>query len=348
MTTDLMGNPLFTHTDDDGLSVDDIEVSFEETDGDDVEIEVVDDRPPEDRVEPRDPSRNSEDDDFDKELHEDEIKALGAKNANRFRRLQYEYHEQRRAREAAERMQNEAVSYAQSVQKMNDDLKKLLSDGEEVLLSEVRSRAKADLERAKVEYRRALDSDDQERIVNAQIALQEAIVESRGAENFKIDPVPQSPAPPPVAPKAQDPKFESWREKNRWFGNDKSLTEYAISLHNDIVKKGSITVSSEEYYNQIDREMRLAFPSVFPASNGYMSDKKAPVGRETQGEVEPAGNRKPPAVVAPASREGKRIPNKVQLTATEKRLAERLRVPIKDFALQKLRLAQAESKGEGR
>ena len=78
-----------------------------------VEIEVVDDRPAEDQVSPRDPDRAS---DFDPD---EEIAEVGGRAAKRIKQLRYEYHEQRREKEAAERMREEAVQYAQQVGQQN-------------------------------------------------------------------------------------------------------------------------------------------------------------------------------------------------------------------------------------
>ena len=99
--------------------------------GSEVEIEVIDDRPEADRVAPRDVS-SGENDDFDSEIEHADKKV-----GNRINRLRYEYHEQRREKEAAHRMKEEAVAYAQSVAQQNNELKNLLQRGEDVLLSEI-------------------------------------------------------------------------------------------------------------------------------------------------------------------------------------------------------------------
>ena len=94
-------------------------VVFIDDDGDEFEVTIVDDRPVADQVEPRNEDQNANDDDFDADLTGDEQKSAGPRVTKRIGRLRYEYHEQRRAREAAERMQQEAVRFAQQQQGEN-------------------------------------------------------------------------------------------------------------------------------------------------------------------------------------------------------------------------------------
>ena len=73
-------------------------------DGDEIEVSVVDDRPGDDQVSPRDPDRSVS---FDADS---EIENLGGRAGKRIKQLRYEFHEQRRAKEEADRMRTEAVN----------------------------------------------------------------------------------------------------------------------------------------------------------------------------------------------------------------------------------------------
>ena len=79
------------------------------------EVEIVDDRPEEDRVAKRNESAttNVEDDD-------DEAKNYSEKVQKRIKALKYDYHEERRAKEEASRLQEEAINYAKKLQKENE------------------------------------------------------------------------------------------------------------------------------------------------------------------------------------------------------------------------------------
>ena len=77
----------------------------------DMEIEVVDDRPMEDRVPPRAEAEPSpSDDDSD-----DEAAEYSERVQKRIKKLKYDYHEERRAKESADRERDEAVGFAQRV-----------------------------------------------------------------------------------------------------------------------------------------------------------------------------------------------------------------------------------------
>ena len=89
----------------------------------------------------------------------------------RIKRLKYEYHEERRAKEAAERMSQEAVRFAEHSSKENKELKGLLQRGEKALLSEMKTRADSDLLRARAQYKVAYETGDPEAIVKAQESL---------------------------------------------------------------------------------------------------------------------------------------------------------------------------------
>ena len=105
---DLMGNSLTEP------------ISDMSEDSPDVEVSVVDDRPEEDQVAPRDDERAKG---FDPD---EEIADIGGRAGKRIKQLRYEYHEQRRNKEAAERMREEAVGYAQNMAHQNAQLRELL------------------------------------------------------------------------------------------------------------------------------------------------------------------------------------------------------------------------------
>ena len=79
---------------------------------DDLDIQVVDDRPPEDQRAPRAINPN---DTFDIDA---EIEGIDEDAKEHIKRLKYEYHEQRRAKEEATRLRDEAVQYAQQEMKI--------------------------------------------------------------------------------------------------------------------------------------------------------------------------------------------------------------------------------------
>ena len=282
---------------------------------DDIEISVVDDRPDDDQVPARDESRAKP---FDVD---EEIEEVGGSVNNRIKRLKYEYHEERRSKEAAERMREEAVRYADNIAKENVELKTILHRGEKVLLSEIKGRADGELDRARKEYKSAYESGDADALIKAQEALNQSQYQlSRASE---AQPTVQDPAtvPPPPQPAPVDPKLQSWLKENAWFGNDEELTSFAYGVHEKLVKKDGIDPRSEEYYSRIDKRMRDVFPGKF--ENGM-------------GAEEPAASSRASSVVAPANRSSGK-PRQVQLTSTQVALAKRLGITPQQYAHQLLK-----------
>ena len=90
------------------------EVSQDESDSEvsDIEYEIVDDRPPEDRRPPKAETASQNEDD-------DELSGYSEKVQKRINKLRYEQNEERRQREASERMRDEAVKVAQVLANKN-------------------------------------------------------------------------------------------------------------------------------------------------------------------------------------------------------------------------------------
>jgi GH15 family glucan-1,4-alpha-glucosidase len=60
-----------------------------------------------------------------------------------------------------------------------------------------------------------------------------------------------------------DPKAEEWAKRNTWFGENKAMTYTAFDIHNTLVEIEKIDPKSDEYYNELDRRMRIEFPHKF-------------------------------------------------------------------------------------
>jgi len=285
-------------------------------DDDGFEIEVVDDTPEEDKGKPRraegvDP----------KVPDDDEIQSYSEGVQKRIKQLKFEYHGERRAKEEAARLQEEALKYAQQVQQENQRLLKTLEDGEGVLVNQAKGRVAAELDKAKAAYKAAYETGDPDALIEAQEKLTMLQNEKMRYENYKPQPrqqqVPQpqyqQPTPKPNRPSE---RALQWAQRNDWFEKDSEMTGYAYGLHEKLVKSG-VAPDTEEYYNQIDNAVRRVFPDRF---DDVSFEETAPQ-RQT-------GN-----VVAPAARSGKK-PRKVQLTSTQVSLAKRLGLSNEQYAAQ--------------
>ena len=60
-----------------------------------------------------------------------------------------------------------------------------------------------------------------------------------------------------------DPMAEDWAAKNRWFGTDRAMTFTAFEIHKDLVEKEGYDPKSNEYYEEIDKRIRVDFGHKF-------------------------------------------------------------------------------------
>ena len=280
------------------------------------EVEIVDDRPEEDRVAKRNESATTKVEDDD-----DEAKNYSEKVQKRIKSLKYDYHEERRAKEEASRLQEEALNYAKKLQKENDELRKSLSDGESVLINQAKGRVDAELEKAKKDYKEAYESGDPDKLVEASSELARIQSEKQRVDSYvppkpqqpkkQETPIPQQPQKPQVSQRALD-----WANDNTWFNKDSRMTSYAFGVHEELVKKG-VVGDSEEYYKEIDREMRKVFPDKFDDVNEDEETQQSQTG----------------IVVAPTKRSAKK-PRTVRLTSTQVNLANRLGLTKEQYAAQ--------------
>lgn len=276
------------------------------------EIEVVDDTPEKDQG--RTLLREAP-----AEVTEDELsKYSDQKLKDRLAHLGKGYHEERRAKESATRERDEAFRMAQSVVEENKRLQGSLASNQSALLDQAKRVVASEIEDAKREYKQAYEAGDTEALVTAQGKLTNASIKADRVQNFKpapvqepknvVQPVPQVQQVPQV-----DAKTRDWQEQNPWFGDNRKMTAYALSLHEDLVDSG-VRVSSEEYYQNIDADMKKRFPESFAEEPA-----EAKSSQRTKSNI-----------VAPASRST--APKKVVLTQTQVNIAKRLGVPLELYA----------------
>jgi hypothetical protein len=279
----------------------------------DIEVEVVDDTPTEDQVAPRDQEAAA---DFD--ISEDEIGQYSDRVQKRIKRLKYEFHEQRRARETAERQNQEAVAHAQRIVQENRELKGLLQKGNEALFKATEAKTDSELQMAEKDFREAYDAGDTDRIIEAQKRVNDAQYSRRSVEEMRPVERENSPVAQPQQPEytpPPDPRAIEWLRDNPWFGQDKEMTSFAYGLHEKLVVDERVSPQSEEYYQRIDERVRQVFPDHF--------DGAEPPREEAA--------RK--SVVAPATRAGK-APRKVSLTKNQVDLAKKLGLTAEQYANQ--------------
>lgn len=288
---------------------------------DQLEIEVEDDTPEQDRGREPMPKEVVE------ELEQDELEEYSDKVKVRLKQMKKVWHDERRAKEAAYREQQEAIEFARKVAEENKRLKAMYASGEKEYATSVQNAAALELEMAKKAYREAYDSGDGERLVDAQQAMQDANLKLHSAKNFRPTTlheeefaVQQHQERQP-APNQPDRRAMAWQERNPWFGQDEEMTAAALGLHEKL-KRNGVVVGSDEYYATLDKTMRKRFSENFEDSE---PETKASQPRT-----------KPSTVVAPATRSTS--PNKVRLKASQIQLAKKLGLTPEQYAREALKL----------
>jgi len=292
-----------------------------------IEVEVVDDRPEEDR---KSPKRNTED---------SEVNDLSESANKRIKKLKYDYHEERREKEKAERLRDEAVNYAKNTVNENQRLNRLLGSGQQELVKQAKQKAEFAKQAATQNYKKAYEDGDADGIAKAQQILTEATFASQQAEQIPQQlanqliqqerneraqqPVQQQPPQQPLDIPQPDKKAVAWQQDNNWFGSDEEMTNFAYGVHSKLIKE-NVDPTSKEYYDRVDKRMREVFPQEFDTEDSYQ-EVADPV------ETRKSPNR-PPNVVAPATRNNGARPHKVKLTATQVTLARKLGITPEQYA----------------
>tara|TARA_R100000656_G_scaffold51329_1_gene41121 strand:- start:1435 stop:2430 length:996 start_codon:yes stop_codon:yes gene_type:complete len=286
-----------------------------------IDIEIIDDV--EEKPEKKD-KVFAEDVKKDKEVDE-EILNVDKGVQKRIDQLTAKHHEERRQKEQAAKLRDEAIVYAQRVKSENDRLNRLVSDGQQYLGKQAEERAGFAKIAAQQKYKEAYEQGNTDEMVAAQDALTRATMDAASAEQFNAR-IPEEQfmqqqqeqqfIPQQQTPPRPDDKAISWQAKNQWFGNDSEMTSFAYGVHEKLVREENLDPRSDEYYEKIDTRMRDVFPDFFGSNASAVSANSQS------------------SVVAPATRNNGAKPRKVQLTATQVALAKRLGVTPEQYANQ--------------
>lgn len=299
---------------------DEIDEKGEKESSTEIEIEIEDDTPEEDRGREPLPSNLKE------ELEQDEIEAYDENVKKKLKQMRKVWHDERREKESALREQQEAIALAQRLLEENKRIKTILTTGEKEYAATVQNSANMELEMAKKAYKEAYESGDTDKVLDAQQALQLANIKLIQAKNFRMPSLQEEELPVQQQPVQRQPvqhvpepdqKAVAWQKRNDWFGQDKGMTAFALGLHEDLRDNG-VEVGSEEYYSALDKNMRKRFPEKFADESNKGSRTK------------------PGTVVAPAVRSTSS--NKVKLKQSQVNLAKKLGLTPEQYVKAQLEL----------
>jgi hypothetical protein len=236
----------------------------------------------------------------------------------------------RKMREA-ERREQAALDYAKGVEKSKQELESKFKKTDSDYIKKFETTISSGLEAAQKELAAAIESGNAEAQVQAnkriatlafENAKLEAAKEGREAQPTQAEkPVTNlSQAnnvniPQTDDPINMDPKAEAWASKNPWFGSDRAMTYTAFEIHKDLTEKEGFDPSSDEYYAEVDKRIKVDFPHKFGKNESKQST--APV-----------------QTVASATRSVKPGRKTVRLTSSQVAIAKKLGVPLEEYAKQ--------------
>ena len=234
----------------------------------------------------------------------------------------------RKLREA-ERREQAALDYAKGVEESRKKLESKFQKTDSDYIKKFESTISSGLEAAQKELAAAIESGNAE----AQVAANKRIA-TLAFENAKLDaakegrenktqeekPVTLSQnnnvnIPQRDDPINTDPRAEAWASKNPWFGRDRAMTYTAFEIHKDLTEKEGYDPSSDEYYAEVDKRIKVDFPHKF--GNTENKQTAAPV-----------------QTVASANRSVKPGRKTVRLTSSQVAIAKKLGVPLEEYAKQ--------------
>ena len=223
----------------------------------------------------------------------------------------------------AERREAAALDFAKGLQKKYDDSQVKYDSADEKYLKEFDARVDSQREEVKRKLKEAIESNDADKIMEANDELTQLSVEKEKARIKLADretrlkqleeqknSVKEEPkfTEQDVVSAQPSTRAKDWAGQNTWFGNDKIMTNAAMTVHEDLVGMG-VDVESDEYYNEIDKRMKENFPHRFATQE----------------------QRRPVQKVASAGRtqQGRRS---VRLTKSQVAIAKKLGVPLEEYA----------------
>ncbi len=228
----------------------------------------------------------------------------------------------------AERQKEEALRYAQSVKQERDQFQTQATSLDKNYVNEMEGRISSSIAAAQAKLAAARQNEDSKAEVEALTQISQLGYEQGKLAELKTQHQVQETAAKEqptqsrqqsvqqAAPPARDPKAEAWAEKNEWFGKDNAMTYTAFDLHRKLTEEEGMDPQSDEYYEEVDRRIRLEFPQKFDRP------------------VEEKQTSTPTQNVASATRSTKTGRKQVRLTSSQVAIARKLGVPLEEYAKQ--------------
>lgn len=303
--------------------------------GDDFEIEVQDDTPEHDRGRaPKAPGTKSA------VPTDEEIGEYTKGVQDRFRQMKWEYHEERRAKEAWERQSNAAVEYAKKIHEENKKLRDMLTKGHKTLVDSTKASAENEITALQESLKTALETGNTALAAELQSKVARAAARAEAQNHVAPLSFPddeQQPQATQQSQQAQKPpvrvsqSMQAWMDENPWFNENKRMTAFAFGVHEELIAKG-IPVESPRYFQEINKSVRETF------KNYFADDEQDIDGRTDRRPANGQNGQRRRTPVAGVSRSKTDKGNKVTLTSSEMAVAKRMGISVEAYAREKVRL----------
>lgn len=221
-----------------------------------------------------------------------------------------------------------AYQYAKQKEAENEQLRKKYEELNTGYVGEYGTRIESQSAEAKRLAKEAFDLGDMDKFSEAQeliarlaiekerLRIQKARVEEQDVSVEAQQPA-QTRAPQRQAP--LDSKLVDWMDKNPWFNKDRVMTIAAQEIHRQLVADEGYDPTSDDYYKEIDRRMRVEMPNKFQEKR-TVAQSVAPA---SSGRSNKSGRKKA-----------------VELTPGEVAFANKMKIPLERYAKEKAKIQQ--------
>lgn len=221
-----------------------------------------------------------------------------------------------------ERREQAAIEYAKNVHQKAQEYQNYAVQSDTARMGEAKNRIETQSVALKQIIRKAREEGDYDTEMEAQERLTEILFEQRNLQETvsrRAQPAEQQYQQPQQQQVQQqqrptyDAKAEAWAEENEWYGADVAMTHAAQGIHKQMVLVERFDPNSDEYYDELNKRVKEAFPNKFKQNN-----------RTTR----------PVQTVAPASRSSgvNNARRTVKLSASQVAIAKKLGVPLDEYA----------------
>ena len=231
----------------------------------------------------------------------------------------------RKMREA-ERREKAALDYAKAVEEKRKNTESKFTKVNKDYVTQFENRVKSGMESAQKELATAIENSDAAAQIEANKKIAALSIDEARLNVLKEQKPIEEPAPklkdadklPESTPQSlptPDPRAEAWATENSWFGKDRAMTFTAFEIHKDLVEREGFDPQTNEYYEEVDKRIRLEFPHKF--------DKKDQTSEKPTQNVA--------SVKRSVARAGRQT---VRLTSSQVAIAKKLGVPLEEYAKQ--------------